>query len=148
MLIGRRVRALQAAFFIFVLRRHFHFCFYLLCIGQYLVRHIRDIIWFRFYLLHFIFVLHEQLSKFASIRTEAICFQILYIRFAANMREHPACVTLEGSVAKVGIRNFSPQLRNSAILRTTKSIAELRTKKSCGTAIADLQNLTSAIPQL
>jgi hypothetical protein len=24
----------------------------------------------------------------------------------------------------------------------------LRTKKSCGTAIADLQNLTSAIPQL
>jgi hypothetical protein len=32
-------------------------------------------------------------------------------------------------------------------LRTTKSIAELRTKKSCGTVIADLQNLTSAIPQ-
>jgi hypothetical protein len=50
--------------------------------------------------------------------------------------------------AKVGIRNFSPHLRNSAILRTGKSIAELRTKKSCGTAIADLQNLTSAIPQL
>jgi hypothetical protein len=25
---------------------------------------------------------------------------------------------------------------------------ELRTKKSCGTAIADLQNMTSAIPQL
>ncbi len=49
---------------------------------------------------------------------------------------------------KVGIRNFSPHLRNSAILRTTNSIAELRTKKSCGTAIADLQNLTSAIPQL
>jgi hypothetical protein len=49
---------------------------------------------------------------------------------------------------KVGIRNLSPQLRNSAILRTTKSIAELRTKKSCGIAIADLQNLTSAIPQL
>ncbi len=48
----------------------------------------------------------------------------------------------------VGIRNFSPHLRNSAILRTAKSIAELRTKKSCGTAIADLQNLTSAIPQL
>ncbi len=48
----------------------------------------------------------------------------------------------------MGIRNFSPQLRNSAILRTTKSIAELRTKKSCGTAIADLQNLTSPIPQL
>jgi hypothetical protein len=31
-------------------------------------------------------------------------------------------------------------------LRETKSIAELRTKKSCGIAIADLQNLTSAIP--
>ncbi len=30
-----------------------------------------------------------------------------------------------------------PHLRKSAILRTTKSIAELRTKKSCGTAIAD-----------
>jgi hypothetical protein len=49
---------------------------------------------------------------------------------------------------KVGIRNLSPHLRNSAILRTTKSIAELQTKKSCGIAIADLQNLTSAIPQL
>jgi hypothetical protein len=49
---------------------------------------------------------------------------------------------------KLGIRNLSPHLRNSAILRTTKSIAELRTKKSCGTAIADLQTLTSAIPQL
>jgi hypothetical protein len=32
----------------------------------------------------------------------------------------------------------------SAILLTTKLIAELRTKKSCGTAIVDLQNLTSA----
>jgi hypothetical protein len=50
--------------------------------------------------------------------------------------------------AKVGIRNFSPHLHNSAILRTTKSIAELRTKKRCGSAIADLQNMTSAIPQL
>jgi hypothetical protein len=48
----------------------------------------------------------------------------------------------------VGIRNLSPHFRNSAILRTTKLIAELRTKNSCGTAIADLQNLTSAIPQL
>ncbi len=48
----------------------------------------------------------------------------------------------------MGIRNFSPHLRNSTILRTTKSIAELRTKKSGETAIADLQNLTSAIPQL
>ncbi len=46
------------------------------------------------------------------------------------------------------IRNFSPHLRNSAILRTTKSIAELRTKKICETAIADLHNLTSAILQL
>jgi hypothetical protein len=52
------------------------------------------------------------------------------------------------SVSKVGIRNLSPHLRNSAILRTAKMIAELRTKKSCGTAIVDLQNLTSAIPQL
>jgi hypothetical protein len=43
---------------------------------------------------------------------------------------------------------LSPHLRNSAILRTTKSIVELRTKKSCGIAIADLQNLISAIPQL
>jgi hypothetical protein len=50
--------------------------------------------------------------------------------------------------ANVGIRNFSLHLRNSAILRTTKSIAELRTKKSCGTVIAGLQNLTSAISQL
>jgi hypothetical protein len=50
--------------------------------------------------------------------------------------------------AKVSIRNSSPHLCNSAILRTTKSIAELRTKKSCGAVIADLQNLTSAIPQL
>jgi hypothetical protein len=48
----------------------------------------------------------------------------------------------------VCIRNLSPHLRNSAILRTTKSIAELRTKKSCGTAIADLQNLIFAILQI
>jgi hypothetical protein len=48
----------------------------------------------------------------------------------------------------VGIHNLSPHLCNSAILRTTKSIAELRTNSICGTAIADLQNLTSAIPQL
>jgi hypothetical protein len=51
-------------------------------------------------------------------------------------------------LAKLGIRNLSPHLRNSAILRTTKTIAELRTKKSYGTVIADLENLTSAIPQL
>ncbi len=38
---------------------------------------------------------------------------------------------------KVGILNLSPHLRNSAILQTTKSIAGLQTKKSCGTAIAD-----------
>jgi hypothetical protein len=60
-----------------------------------------------------------------------------------------ACALSETmKLAKVGIRILSPHLRNSAILRTTKSIAELRTKKSCRTAIADLQNLTSAIPQL
>jgi hypothetical protein len=51
-------------------------------------------------------------------------------------------------LAKVGICNLGPHLRNSAILGTTKLIAELRTKKSCGIAIADLQNLTFAIPQL
>jgi hypothetical protein len=33
---------------------------------------------------------------------------------------HPGCP------AKLGIRNLSPHLRNSAILRTTKSFAELR----------------------
>ncbi len=55
---------------------------------------------------------------------------------------------MDVTFSKLGIRNLSPHLRNSAILRTTKSIAELRTKKSCGSAIADLQNLTSAIPQL
>ncbi len=59
-----------------------------------------------------------------------------------------AMETMVVSIAKVGIRNFSPQLCNSEILRTTKTIAELRTKKSCGIAIADLQNMTSVIPQL
>jgi hypothetical protein len=52
------------------------------------------------------------------------------------------------NISKVGIRNLSSQLRNFAILQTTKSIAELQTKKSFGIAIADLQNLTSAILQL
>jgi hypothetical protein len=56
---------------------------------------------------------------------------------------------LGGYLAKVGIlSNLSPHLRNSAILRTTILNAELQTIKSCGTPIADLQNLTSAIPQL
>jgi hypothetical protein len=46
---------------------------------------------------------------------------------------------------KVGIRNLSPHLRNSAILRTTKSILELRTKKKlrncdCGPSKFDLHN--------
>jgi hypothetical protein len=45
------------------------------------------------------------------------------------------------------IKGGHPQFK-SAILRTTKLIAELRTEKSCGIAIADLQNLTSAIPLL
>ncbi len=48
----------------------------------------------------------------------------------------------------MGICNLSPHLRNSAILRTTKSSAELQTQKSYRTAIADVQNLTSTIPQL
>jgi hypothetical protein len=43
---------------------------------------------------------------------------------------------------------FAFQFRSSATLRTIKTIAELRTNKSCGTAIADLQNLTSATLQL
>jgi hypothetical protein len=47
--------------------------------------------------------------------------------------------------AKVGIRIFFPHFHNIA---DNQSIAELRTKKSCVTATADLQNLTSAIPQL
>jgi hypothetical protein len=46
-------------------------------------------------------------------------------------------------IRKVGIRNFSPHLCNSEILRTTKSIAELRTKKSCGTAIVALNPLVT-----
>jgi hypothetical protein len=37
--------------------------------------------------------------------------------------------------AKVGIRNFSPQFRNIAAYQIDYG---LRTKKSCGTAIADL----------
>jgi hypothetical protein len=49
---------------------------------------------------------------------------------------------------KVGIRNLSPHLCHSATLRTTKSIAELQTKKSCRTAIVEVQILTSAISQL
>ncbi len=49
----------------------------------------------------------------------------------------PPCRTYVQS--KLGIRNLSPHLRNSAILRTTKSIAELRIKKSCRTVIADLK---------
>jgi hypothetical protein len=42
-------------------------------------------------------------------------------------------------------KSTPPQLRH---IPETKSIAELRTKKRCGAAIADLENLTSAIPQL
>jgi hypothetical protein len=47
---------------------------------------------------------------------------------------------LEGQLVcltKVGIRNLSPQLRNIADYQI-----------DCGAAVADLQNLTSAIPQL
>ncbi len=52
------------------------------------------------------------------------------------------------NIGKSGNPQFKsapPQLRN---LRTTKLIAELWTKKSCGTAVAGLENLTPAIPQL
>ncbi len=45
----------------------------------------------------------------------------------------------------MGIRNFSPHLRNIADNQIDGGIAD---KKRCGTAIADIQNLTSAIPQL
>jgi hypothetical protein len=45
----------------------------------------------------------------------------------------------------VGIRNFSPQFRNIA---DNKNDCGIAAKKSCGTAITDLQNLTSAILQL
>jgi hypothetical protein len=46
---------------------------------------------------------------------------------------------------KVGIRNLSPHLRNSAIWRTTKSIVELRTNKKsrncyCGPSKFDFRN--------
>jgi hypothetical protein len=47
--------------------------------------------------------------------------------------------------AKVGICNFSPHLCNSAILQTTKSIVELRTKK---VAELWLQTFKIWIPQL
>ncbi len=46
---------------------------------------------------------------------------------------------------KVGIRNLSPHLRNIADYQIDCGVAA---KKSCGTAVADLHNLTSAIPQL
>jgi hypothetical protein len=48
----------------------------------------------------------------------------------------------------VGIRNFSLHFWNSSVIRSSESVAELMTKKCCETAIVDLQNLTSAIPQL
>jgi hypothetical protein len=66
----------------------------------------------------------------------------------ASLQRSAGSLITKKYFTKVGVRNFSPHFRNSAILRTTKTIAELRTKKSCGTAIAELQNLTSAIPQL
>jgi hypothetical protein len=45
----------------------------------------------------------------------------------------------------VGIRNLSPKLRNIADNQIDCGVAN---EKSCGTAIADLQNLTFAILQL
>jgi hypothetical protein len=45
----------------------------------------------------------------------------------------------------VGISNFSSQFRNIEDNQNDCGIAD---EKCCGTAIADLQNLTSAIPQL
>jgi hypothetical protein len=50
-------------------------------------------------------------------------------------------------IAKVGIRNFNPHLRTFATLGTTKSIAELRTKKKLRNWDCRIQNFTSAIPQ-
>jgi hypothetical protein len=49
---------------------------------------------------------------------------------------------------KEGIRNFSPHLRNSAICGLPIPLRNCGQKKSCGNAIADLHNLTFAIPQL
>ncbi len=48
-----------------------------------------------------------------------------------------------------GIRNLSPRLRNSAILQTTRSIVELRTKNKVAELwLRTFQNLTSLIQQL
>jgi hypothetical protein len=77
--------------------------------------------------------------KYTDAIFEALTYQMFFFGNSKNF---------DVLKAKVGIRNLGPHLRNCAILRTTKSIAELRTKKSCGTAIADLENLTSVIPQL
>jgi hypothetical protein len=73
---------------------------------------------------------------------------VLHLPHPIDTIEKSESVDLTNQLPKLGIRNLSPHLRNSAILRTTKTIAELWIKKSCGTVIADLENLTSAIPQL
>jgi hypothetical protein len=62
-----------------------------------------------------------------------------------------AFTQFSSSIAYWVTKGGHPQLYvvcNSAILRSTESIAGLRTKKSCGTEIADLHNWTSKIPQL
>jgi hypothetical protein len=65
----------------------------------------------------------------------------------------PTNIKLEKSFQKViNVKGGHPQFMSApqqlCNIVTTKSIVELRTKKSCRTAIADFQNLISAIPQL
>jgi hypothetical protein len=52
---------------------------------------------------------------------------------------------------KVGICNFSPHFRTSATVVDTPILAEVQTIRSCGYTVhtvADIQNWTSALPQL
>ncbi len=55
-----------------------------------------------------------------------------------TFRDYPKLRGL--SSPKVGIRNLSPHLRNSAILRTIKLIAELRTKKGAELRLQTFKN--------
>jgi hypothetical protein len=86
---------------------------------------------------------HAKFNNYLTFYLNSFCLKPMEHQFVAT-----EVVDDDSQLPKLGIRNLSPHLRNSVILRTTILIAELRTKKSCGTAIADLQNLTSAIPQL
>jgi hypothetical protein len=50
--------------------------------------------------------------------------------------------------SKLGIRNLSPHLATPQYCGQPNRLLSCGLQKSCGTAIADLQKLTSAIPQL